>query len=256
MLVSSTTAYVRTAMQKKTYKHANNKQIQVIASVLARDLSSGSSSAVEGEASAPSQLKDQCAWYGMSYLIDTTLGLFLAISLLGLLDWIANERDWVHLKHSGVYVGPDGYKHWISQVVAWMTILTIVKFIIYLVMRIFSQQLAVLGQWLFEPLQSNIRLELLFVMIVFPGLLNVIYFWIADSYLKAKHEHVDAHEQSPEFQLAEKKEALLQQSDGEHDDISQQQQRHMDAAAAVASSRQSATAASQQQQESTTAPIV
>jgi STIMATE family len=250
-------------MQTHTYK--TNEQ--VIASILARDLSSSaSSSAVEGEQEMPSQLKDQCAWYGMSYLIDTTLGLFLAISLLGLLDYMANERDWVHLKHSGVYVGPDGYKHWISQVVAWMTILTIVKFIIYLFMRIFSQQLAVLGQWLFEPLQSNIRIELLFVMIVFPGLLNVVYFWIADSYLKAKHEHAEAHEQSPEFQLAEKKQALLQQGDNDDNDIrqqQQQQQRHMDAAAALASSRQSATTSQtittsqqQQQQQLPTTPIV
>lgn len=196
------------------------------------------------EESVPSQLKDQCAWYGMSYLIDTTLGLFLAITFLGVLDWMANERDWVHLKHSGVYVGPDRYKHWMSQVIAWMLILTIVKLIIYIFMRICSTPLAILGQWLFEPLQGNIRIELLFVMIVFPGFLNVIYFWIADSYLKAKHEHAEAHEQSPSFQLAEKKQALLDDAnDSTHDD-QQQQQQHAETsdAAAVASSRQSAAA--------------
>ena len=140
------------------------------------------------------ELEDQCAWYGMSYLIDTTLGFFLAICLLGVLDWLANEHDWAHLKHSGVYVGVDGYKHWISQVMAWMVILTIVKLLIYGFMVVCSRPLAVMGQFLFEPLQGNIRIELVFVMILFPGLLNVIYFWIADSYLKAKGEHEDAHE--------------------------------------------------------------
>eukprot|EP00540_Astrosyne_radiata_P005537 CAMPEP_0116834114 /NCGR_PEP_ID=MMETSP0418-20121206/6811_1 /TAXON_ID=1158023 /ORGANISM="Astrosyne radiata, Strain 13vi08-1A" /LENGTH=83 /DNA_ID=CAMNT_0004463637 /DNA_START=118 /DNA_END=369 /DNA_ORIENTATION=+ len=43
-------------------------------------------------------------------------------------------------------------------------------------------------------------------MILFPGLLNVIYFWVADSYLKAKKHHADAHE--PEA-MADKKESLL-----------------------------------------------
>jgi len=44
-------------------------------------------------------------------------------------------------------------------------------------------------------------------MILFPGLLNVVYFWIADHFLKAKAEHTDAHEQSEEME--QKKESLL-----------------------------------------------
>ena len=73
-----------------------------------------------------------------------------------------------------------------------------------------SEQLAYVGGILFAPLQRNIRFELLFVMIFFPGFLNLIYFWIADSYLKAKGEHADAHELDPqETEMQEKKESLL-----------------------------------------------
>ena len=53
-----------------------------------------------------------------------------------------------------------------------------------------------MGAILFKPLQSNIRFELLFVMIFFPGVLNIIYFWITDSYLKAGGKHPDLHEAS------------------------------------------------------------
>lgn len=42
---------------------------------------------------------------------------------------------------------------------------------------------------MFAPLAENIRFELLFVMIFFPGVLNIVYFWITDSYLKAGIEH-------------------------------------------------------------------
>jgi hypothetical protein len=149
-------------------------------------------------------LEDQCAWYGISYLIDTTLGLVLAIVFLRILDWQANERDWLHLRHSGVYSGPDGWKHWISQSTAWMVILTIVKIIIYVFMWIFSEPLAYFGALIFLPLQGNIHFELLFVMIFFPGFLNVIYFWIADDYLQADSQHTDAHEG-----VDDKKEALI-----------------------------------------------
>lgn len=157
--------------------------IQVIAAVLSKNM--------RGEA----ELKDQCAWYGISFLFDTTLGLFLAILFVRLLDNLANKWDWTHLKHSGLYIGADGWKHWISQVLAWMFILTIVKMIMYLLMWIFSEPLAWIGSILFAPLQGNIRFELVAVMILFPGIMNVIYFWIADHHLKAKGEHEGAHEQ-------------------------------------------------------------
>uniref|UniRef100_A0A7S2YKT1 Uncharacterized protein n=1 Tax=Entomoneis paludosa TaxID=265537 RepID=A0A7S2YKT1_9STRA len=165
------------------------------------------------------ELKDQCAWYGISFLIDTTLGLFLAIVCLRILDFWAKEWDWAHLKHSGVYVGPDGWKHWISQLMAWMGILTIVKIIMYLFMWVFSSGLAKLGQFLFEPLQGNLRLELLFVMILFPGFMNIIYFWIADSYLQAQGEHEGAHEPSESFKADSKKESLLEQEKSDKSDF-------------------------------------
>ena len=153
------------------------------------------------------ELTDQCAWYGMSYLIDTTLGLILAVFFVKLLDYLANKFDWKGLKKSGVYHGDDGFCHWIQQVLAWLGILTIVKMLIYLFMWGLSGPLAVIGGILFAPLQGNIRFELLFVMIFFPGFLNVIYFWIADSFLQAKAEHKEAHE--VDHSMEDKQESLL-----------------------------------------------
>jgi hypothetical protein len=153
-------------------------------------------------------LKDECAWYGISYVIDTTLGLVLAIIGVTILDHYANKHNWVAFKDSGVYVGDEGLKHWALQVFAWMAILTIVKIIIFGVMVLGFQGLAWVGNILFRPFQFNIRFELVFVMILFPGLLNVIYFWIADGYLKAKKDQHKAHEPADEGEK-DRKEALL-----------------------------------------------
>lgn len=160
-----------------------------------------------------SVLEDQCAWYAISFLIDTTLGLALSIFFLYLLDVLANKRDWLSLRHSGVYTGPTALRHWLHQVIAWLLILTVVKIFMYLFMWIFSEPLAWIGELLFKPFQNNIRLELLFVMILFPGLMNVIYFWIADHHLKAKPEHSDAHEESEGSDMCDKKESLLTDDD-------------------------------------------
>ena len=138
-------------------------------------------------------LTDECAWYAINYVIDTTLGLVITIVFLDWLERIANYFNWVALKNSGVYVGKEGICHWVWQMVAWIIILTLVKLIICVVMWLFSTPLAYIGGVLFAPFQSNIRFELLFVMIFFPGVLNIIYFWITDSYLKAGKEHAGAH---------------------------------------------------------------
>ena len=157
-------------------------------------------------------LEDQCAWYGLSYLIDTTFGLLLAILGLQAIERLANIYQWKPLQHSGVYVGDTAWYHWSIQVVSWIVILTITKFIIYLFMWIFSSQLAWIGSTLFAPFSGYKHFELLFVMIFFPGILNVIYFWIADSYLKASDDQTEAYVHD-ETGLQDKKESLLSSSE-------------------------------------------
>lgn len=139
-------------------------------------------------------LHDQCAWYAISFVTDTTVGLFFSLIFLGILNAQAKKRGWDSLENTGVYEGPDGMRHWRNQLISWMVILTLTKFPVVGVMWIFSPILSRAGDFLFEPLQSNIRFELLFVMIIFPGICNFFYFWIADHYLKAGPEHTSAHE--------------------------------------------------------------
>lgn len=147
----------------------------------------------------------------MCYLVDTTLGLLLSIWGLKIVDVLAEKFNIASLKETGVYEGPDGTIHFIHQVIAWISIQTVVKAIVYYFMVFASDPLALVGSILFAPFQFNIRFELLFVMIFFPGFLNVIYFWIADSYLQAKSTDSGAHEVDPEEveQATAKKESLL-----------------------------------------------
>lgn len=154
------------------------------------------SAIIAGNVIGGQTLDDECAWYAINYVIDTTLGLVITIVFLDWLEKIATYFNWTSLKNSGVYVGREGLFHWAMQMIAWVIILTLVKVIICVVMWLTSAPLAYIGAILFAPLQSNIRFELLFVMIFFPGVLNIIYFWITDSYLKASGHQEGAHEES------------------------------------------------------------
>ncbi len=161
------------------------------------------SALVSGYSRGEYELKDQCAWYGINFLIDTTVGLFFSLLLLDMLTQLAHKRNWESLKNCGVYEGPDGMKHWTHQLIAWMIILTLTKFILVFILWAFYPILAWIGDLSFRPLQGNTRFELLFVMIIFPGFLNFFYFWVADQYLKAETEHMEAYEQEIEHTLSE-----------------------------------------------------
>lgn len=143
------------------------------------------------------ELNDQCAWYAINFFIDTTMGLFISVLFLNALAKLANKHGWETLKEGGIYVGPNAVKTWIHQLIAWVVILSVVKIILCFVMWMFSPILAYIGQIIFAPFQTNIRFELLFIMILLPAVLNLFYFWIADSYLKAPGEHEGAHEIEP-----------------------------------------------------------
>lgn len=138
-------------------------------------------------------LQDECAWYAVSFIVDTTIGLLFSLLLLGILNGEAKKRGWKTLEHSGAYDSYNGtdtdhsdrYRIWSHQVLAWLVILTLVRGWNLLFLWIFSPWLARIADFLFQPIQADIRFELLFVMIIFPGILNLFYFWIADHYLKA-----------------------------------------------------------------------
>lgn len=170
---------------------------QALGAMYAHVLNMMISSIIAGNAIGSQILDDECAWYAINYVIDTTLGLVITIVFLDWLEKLANYFNWVALKNSGVYVGREGIIHWIWQISAWILILSLVKVIICVVMYIFSSPLGWVGSILFAPLQSNIRFELLFVMIFFPGVLNIVYFWITDSYLKAGKGDADSHDEGP-----------------------------------------------------------
>lgn len=140
------------------------------------------------------ELEDECAWYAINFFFDTTLGLLLSVMMLGYLIDVAKERGWDTLINSGVYEGPEGIKIWMHQLGAWIGIMTLVKIILMFVLWVLSPALAVMGDFLFRPMQDNIKFELVFVMILLPGILNIFYFCIADEYLKAGAEHTAVHE--------------------------------------------------------------
>ena len=140
---------------------------------------------------AEGSLDDQCAWYAMNFLIDTTLGLALSVVGLKIVHAMAVNNDWETLQHSGEYEGEGSLRTWSHQTMAWLAILTVVKMILTVFLWVFSPFFAEVGDILFSPMAGSPKFELVFVMILFPGVLNVLYFWAADSFLKKQSPSPD-----------------------------------------------------------------
>lgn len=142
---------------------------------------------------------DACVWYFVTVVLDCTLGAFLSYILMWLMDGIANSSDWTILK-TGLYYEEymEGnkkcykldWKKYGSQLGVWLVITLIVKIILLIMLKICKLFLVNLGTFFLSPF-SNAKVRLVMVMIIFPVILNALYFWVVDNILKLKESDKD-----------------------------------------------------------------
>jgi len=142
---------------------------------------------------------DACVWYFVTVVLDCTLGAFLSYILMWLTDGIANSSEWTILK-TGLYYEEymEGnkkcyklnWKKYGSQLGVWLAVTIIVKIILLIMLKICKLFLVNLGTFFLSPF-SNAKLRLVMVMIIFPVILNALYFWVVDNILKLKESDKD-----------------------------------------------------------------
>lgn len=127
---------------------------------------------------------DECAWYFLNFLSDCTLGMIVSLAFLRLQQEVAFSMNWVNIQESGVYGNPPSYRVWALQVMSWLVIIIFAKAIVVSVMIAAATPLGLIGELLFHSLREYPFTELVLVMIVCPSFLNIVQFWIQDSFLK------------------------------------------------------------------------
>lgn len=137
---------------------------------------------------------DACVWYFVTVFLDCTLGAFLSYVLMWLTDGIAHSSDWEFLK-TGLYYNEYvkdnkkqykvDYKKYFTQLGVWLFTTLIVKCILLIMLKICKLFLVNVGTFILSPF-INAKLRLVMVMIIFPVILNALYFWVVDNILKLK----------------------------------------------------------------------
>ena len=137
---------------------------------------------------------DACVWYFITLFLDCTLGAFLSYIFMWLSDGIAKNSDFRCIK-TGLYY--EEYeknnkkyyrlkpKLYINQLLVWMVITIICKIILLIMLKICKRFMVNIGVFILSPFTSG-KLRLVMVMIIFPIILNGIYFWAVDNILKLK----------------------------------------------------------------------
>ena len=137
---------------------------------------------------------DACVWYFVTVVLDCTLGAFLSYIFMWLVDGIVSSSELEILK-TGLYHEEymEGnkkcyklkWKKYGAQLGVWLVVTLIVKLILLIMLKICKLFLVNLGGFFLSPF-SNAKVRLVMVMIIFPVLLNALYFWVVDNILKLK----------------------------------------------------------------------
>ncbi|KAH9482941.1 Vacuolar membrane protein [Psilocybe cubensis] len=127
-----------------------------------------------------------CVSYFLNILIDTTFGVALIYVTLHALTNLFTEK--LHMKgfESGVYGTPPSFEYWARQAAIYVLALTTMKVVVITIL-IFFPGIYVAGEWLLSWTWSDDgdSLQVVFVMGIFPILMNVLQFWLIDSIVKA-----------------------------------------------------------------------
>lgn len=124
--------------------------------------------------------------------IDCTIGVAISCIFMWLVDGIARYNNWKYLQ-SGLYFeeyyrnGKKKYrikpKMYFSQLGVWLVVSIIVKLLLLALVKICERFFENFGTFILTPFTSG-KVRLVMVMIVFPLILNGLYFWLTDNILK------------------------------------------------------------------------
>ena len=130
----------------------------------------------------------ECAWYLTNFTISVVCGVFLLWAFMIGYKW-AVDRFKLTLLRSGEYGSPPSWKPWLAQLLVWGFAASFEKVLtaIFVIVPL-HRHLDALASWLETPLRANPMLELLLVMVLAPGLLNMGFFWVIDNLIMRKHD--------------------------------------------------------------------
>ncbi|KAI0468594.1 vacuolar membrane protein-domain-containing protein [Xylaria cf. heliscus] len=141
-----------------------------------------------------------CSFYLLNLGIDTTIGIPILIVLLRVITGIVSYTP-LGKPHesiqSGNYGNPPSAWWWLKQSVIYFCGLFGMKICVLLIFLILPW-ISRVGDWALGWTEGNERLQIFFVMMLFPLIMNAIQYYIIDSFIKLREP---GHERIPQDEV-------------------------------------------------------
>jgi hypothetical protein len=127
---------------------------------------------------------DECQWYCIAYLLDSSFGIMFNLSFLGFIEILAAKYSDTEILKFGEYGNPPKMMLFFPQLAIWLLIVITGKIGITIVQLYLSKPLGIGIKWVLSWFHKRPPLELVLVMIIIPVIVNAVQFWLTDSFLK------------------------------------------------------------------------
>lgn len=157
-----------------------------------------------------------CSFYLLNLGIDTTLGIPILLLILKILTVgasktpIANPPESIK---SGNYGEPPRATWWLKQSFIYFLGLLGMKTVVFFIFQL-CPWIVIVGDWALKWTEGNTALQIAFVMLIFPLIMNAFQYYVIDSFIKKKPQSDDESNEASEDDTEGERGGLL--ADGDH----------------------------------------
>ncbi|KAL9112559.1 MAG: hypothetical protein Q9227_003130, partial [Pyrenula ochraceoflavens] len=144
----------------------------------------GASDAFQDEEYTP----NPCSFYLLNLGIDTTIGIPILIVLLRIIHVGASYTPIARPPESiqsGYYGDPPRATWWLKQSILYFIGLLGMKFCVFLIFELLPWIIRV-GDWALRWTEGNTAVQIAFVMLIFPTIMNAAQYYIIDTFIKKR----------------------------------------------------------------------
>jgi len=131
-----------------------------------------------------------CSFYLLNLAIDTTLGIPILLVILKVLTVGASKTPLANPPESiksGNYGDPPRATWWLKQSILYFIGLLGMKVCVFFVFQL-CPWIVVVGDWALKWTEGNTALQIAFVMLIFPLIMNAFQYYVIDTFIKKKPE--------------------------------------------------------------------
>lgn len=135
---------------------------------------------------ADDYVPNPCSFYLLNLAIDTTLGIPILIVIVRVTTKLASYTPFgkpLESIQSGHYGSPPSVWWWLKQSMIYFCGLMGMKLCVLIIFMMFPW-ISHVGDWALGWTEGNERLQIVFVMMLFPLIMNAMQYYIIDSYIK------------------------------------------------------------------------